>query len=51
MSGRKRMFALLLCAVMTLGVCSAFAATEYDVTEPITIEWWHAHESQFDEQI
>ena len=47
----KRFFAFLLCAAMLLSVVPALAATEYDVTEPITIEWWHAHESQFDEQI
>ena len=47
----KRLFALLMTAVMLLTAVPALAATEYDVTEPITIEWWHAHESQFDEQI
>ena len=47
----KRFFAFLLCAMMVVSVLPALAATEYDVTEPITIEWWHAHESQFDEQI
>lgn len=24
-----------------------FAVGNYDVTEPITIEWWHAHEDQY----
>jgi len=47
----KKLLALLMTAVMLLCAMPALAATEYDVTEPITIEWWHAHESQFDEQI
>ncbi len=47
----KKLIALLLVIAMTLTMVSAMAATEYDVTEPINIEWWHAHESQFDEQI
>ena len=34
----KKFLALLLVAVMMLPVVSALAATEYDVTEPITIE-------------
>ena len=47
----KKLLALILAAALMLPVLSAMAATEFDVTEPITIEWWHAHESQFDEQI
>lgn len=35
----KKLIALLLVAVMMLPVVSAMAATEFDVTEPITIEW------------
>ena len=44
----KRILALLLAAIMLISTASALAATEYDVTEPITIKWWHAHESAFD---
>ncbi|MBO2516235.1 MAG: ABC transporter substrate-binding protein [Clostridiales bacterium] len=47
----KKIVALLLAAVMLMSLTGALAATEYDVNEPITIEWWHAHESQFDEYI
>lgn len=47
----KKLLAVLLSALMMLSMVNAMAATEYDVTEPITIEWWHAHESQFDPQI
>lgn len=48
----KKIVSLLLAVMMLMGLaCSALAATEYDVNEPITIEWWHAHESQFDEYI
>ena len=43
----KKLLAILLAASMLLGMTGALAATEYDVTEPITIEWWHAHEDQF----
>jgi len=47
----KKLLAILLAAMMMLSLAPAMAATEYDVLEPIEIEWWHAHESQFDEQI
>ena len=36
---------------MLLVPAAAFAATEYDVTEPITITWWHAHEDQYNDYI
>ena len=47
----KKLLAVLLSALMLLSMVNAMAATEYDVTEPITIKWWHAHEAQFDPQI
>ena len=41
----KKLVSLLL-AVLLLVPTFALAATEFDVTEPITITWWHAHEYQ-----
>ncbi len=46
----KKLVALLL-AVLLLVPTFALAATEYDVTEPITITWWHAHEDQLTEYL
>ena len=46
----KKLVALLL-AVLLLMPTFALAATEYDVTEPITITWWHAHEDQLTEYL
>ena len=43
----KKLLALILAALMLASMVPAMAATEYDVTEPITITWWHAHESSF----
>ena len=47
----KKLIALLLAAIMLTSMASAMAATEYDVTEPITITWWHAHEDQLTEYL
>lgn len=47
----KKFLSILLAAMMLLPMISASAATEYDVTEPITITWWHAHEDQYNEYI
>ena len=47
----KKLLALVLCIAMMLPVVSALAASEYDVTEPITIVWWHAHEDQLTEYL
>lgn len=47
----KKFLALVLAAVMLCPLASALAATEYDVTEPITITWWHAHEDQLTEYL
>ncbi len=47
----KKLVALALVAIMLCSFASAFAATEYDVTEPITIQWWHAHEDQLTEYL
>lgn len=45
---RKRFIPLMLVAVMMFSVVGiATAASKYDVTEPITITWWHAHEDRF----
>ena len=46
----KKLLALLLVAIM-LAPMMAFAASEYAVTEPITIKWWHAHEDQYNEYL
>jgi len=47
----KKLLALLLAAIMITSMVPAMAATEYDVTEPITITWWHAHESSFQDEL
>ena len=43
----KKMLALILSVLMIASMVPAMAATEYDVTEPITIKWWHAHEGAY----
>ncbi len=45
----KKLITLLL--VLAMLPTLAFGAGEYDVTEPITITWWHAHEDQFSEAL
>ncbi len=47
----KKFVALLLAVLMMVPMVSALAASEYDVTEPITITWWHAHEDQLTEYL
>ena len=47
----KKLLALILTAVLALTVTATAMAQSYEVTEPITIQWWHAHEDQFSEQI
>ena len=47
----KKTLSLLLAALMLVSMVPAMAATEYDVTEPITIKWWHAHESRYEEHL
>lgn len=43
----KRFISLVLAVVLMLSMVSIAAAnSKYDVTEPITITWWHAHEDQ-----
>lgn len=43
----KKSITLMLAAIMVLSMASiAFGASRYEVTEPITIQWWHAHEDQ-----
>lgn len=46
----KKLVSLLLVALL-LVPAFAMAATEFDVTEPITITWWHAHEDQLTEYL
>ena len=43
----KRLLALILSVLMLASMVPAMAATEYDVTEPISITWWHAHEGAY----
>lgn len=47
----KKFLALVLSLAMLCPMVSALAATEYDVTEPITITWWHAFEDQYSEDL
>ncbi len=49
----KKLISLLLVGLMALSMVGALAedTTPYAVTEPITIQWWHAHEDQFTDQI
>lgn len=49
----KKILSLALAALMLLSVANLAAAetNAYAVTEPITIQWWHAHEEQFNEYI
>lgn len=42
----KKFLALVLALAMLCPMVGAMAATEYDVTEPITIKWWHSFEDQ-----
>ena len=46
----KKLLSLVLAALMLLSAVPAMAQS-YEVTEPITIQWWHAHEDQFTDQI
>lgn len=45
----KRSIAIFLTFVLTLGMVGAALAQDnpYEVTEPITIEFWHTHEESF----
>ncbi len=47
----KKLLALLLIVLLALPATVPALAQSYEVTEPITIQWWHAHEDQFSEQI
>lgn len=46
----KKLVALLLVVLMMVPAMG-LAASEYDVTEPITITWWHSHEDQLSEYL
>ena len=49
----KKFLSLALAAIMLLSMANLAIAEDnpYAVTEPITIQWWHAHEEQFNEYI
>ena len=47
----KKLLALVLVALMLMPMTASLAATEFDVTEPITITWCHAHEDQLTEYL
>lgn len=47
----KKLLALALAAILMLSLAATSLAQSYEVTEPITIQWWHAHEDQYKEQI
>ena len=43
---------IMLAAIMMISVVGITTAkSKYDVTEPIKITWWHAHEDQFHEYL
>ncbi len=45
----KKIIFMILAAIMVfsmVGITTAAKAGKYDVTEPIKITWWHAHEEQ-----
>lgn len=50
---QKKIITFILVTLMTFSVISMASAktSKYDVTEPITITWWHAHETQWIEQL
>ena len=47
----KKYLAFALAAIMLLSIAQVSLAESYEVTEPITIQWWHAHEDRFNPQI
>ncbi len=47
----KRYLAFALAAIMLLSLAQVALAQNYEVTEPITIQWWHAHEDRFNPQL
>ena len=49
----KKRISLIVALLMMLSVVGVAAAdtSRYDVTEPITITWWHAHEDQWHEYL
>ncbi len=47
----KKYLAFALAAIILLSVAQVSLAESYEVTEPITIQWWHAHEDRFNPQI
>lgn len=47
----KKYLAFALAAIMLLSVAQVALAESQEVTEPITIQWWHAHEDRFNPQI
>jgi len=51
MKPMKKYLAFALAAVMLLSLAQVALAETYEVTEPITIQWWHAHEDRFNPQI
>ncbi|NMB02910.1 MAG: extracellular solute-binding protein [Firmicutes bacterium] len=44
---RRKLSILLLSAILVLSAFGFVSANPYEVTEPITITWWHAHEKQW----
>ena len=47
----KKSLSLVLALLLTLSIGMVAAANPYEVTEPITITWWHAHEDQLHEYL
>ncbi len=47
----KKALALVLTLVLLLPMLAMAEGNPYEVTEPITIQWWHTHEEQFNGEI
>mgnify|MGYP000871429265 FL=1 len=49
----RKVLMLMLVVLMTISVVGIATAqtSRYDVTQPITITWWHAHEDQWHEHL
>ncbi|HBK67056.1 MAG TPA: ABC transporter substrate-binding protein [Firmicutes bacterium] len=49
----KKTITMMLAAIMMLSVVgiATTQTSKYDVTQPITITWWHAHEDQWNQYL
>lgn len=44
---RSAVLVLMVCMILSMASTVAANTNKYDVTEPITITWWHSHEDQW----